>query len=343
MATTRSRSGARHESRAGARGLAWRLAWITGLRLVFFTLLLGATAVFYLGGELSRYPSSLRVVFVTIGVRVRARRGLRGRPPHGASTSSRLAYAQIVLDQVTWTAIVYVTGGATSGATSFYAFTCLVGAMLIGLRGALTAAAAGGALVRCSCASPSASTGSRRRPTRPAFYVTSWAELIYPLLVNALGILVVALLGGVPRRAPAPHGRRARGGERARARGRAARGARAHRGGARARDPQPARVDLAARSRCCASRRRSPTEDKQLCAIIRREAIRLNDLVTDMLDLSKPRRPEVEDDRRGRARPRRRGAGGAERAERERRRAGGLRRAERTCTSRGATARRCGR
>src|SRR6185436_14950972 len=34
-------------------------------------------------------------------------------------------------------------------------------------------------------------------------------------------------------------------------------------------------------------------EDRQLCEIIQREANRLNDLVTDMMDLSKPRKPEL--------------------------------------------------
>ena len=62
---------------------------MTGLRLVFFTILLVATAVFYLGGELSRYPVSLRVVFVTIGVVVRPRRPLRRHPSDGEATSSR--------------------------------------------------------------------------------------------------------------------------------------------------------------------------------------------------------------------------------------------------------------
>jgi signal transduction histidine kinase len=33
-------------------------------------------------------------------------------------------------------------------------------------------------------------------------------------------------------------------------------------------------------------------EDQKLCGIIQREARRLNDLVTDMMDLSRPRRPE---------------------------------------------------
>ena len=47
--------------------LAWRIAWITGLRLAFLVLLLGATATLYLRGELARYPFSLRIVFITIG------------------------------------------------------------------------------------------------------------------------------------------------------------------------------------------------------------------------------------------------------------------------------------
>ena len=46
--------------------LATRLAWITGLRLAFLALLLGATTTLYLRGDLARYPFSLDVVFVTI-------------------------------------------------------------------------------------------------------------------------------------------------------------------------------------------------------------------------------------------------------------------------------------
>src|SRR5579883_752636 len=88
--------------------LGTRLAWITGLRLAFLVLLLVATATLYLRDQLSLYPFSLRVVFVTIAagfalgcayaVVLRAGRRLQG-----------LAWAQIAFDQLTWTAIVYVT------------------------------------------------------------------------------------------------------------------------------------------------------------------------------------------------------------------------------------------
>src|SRR5271154_7017360 len=90
--------------------LAKRLAWITGLRLAFLALLLGATATLYLRGELARYPSSLRIVFFTIAAGF-ALAALYGVVLRAGRRLQVLAWAQIALDQVTWTAIVYVTGG----------------------------------------------------------------------------------------------------------------------------------------------------------------------------------------------------------------------------------------
>jgi len=265
---------------------------MTGLRLAFFTLLLAATAVFYLGGELSRYPVSLRIVFITIGVAY----GLGGVYAAVLRTGRHLlplAYTQLVLDQVTWTAIVYVTGGATSGATSFYAFSCLAGASLIGLRGSLTAAVAGAASFLLLCVS-FGSHWVQPPPDQSGFYVTAWAELIYPLLVNGIGILVVALLaaylserlrlaGGALEEANA----RAQEAERLAVLGRIAAGL-AH----EIRNPLGSirgSIEMLGESPVLS------VEDKELCAIIRREAIRLNDLVTDMLDLSRSRPPNVED------------------------------------------------
>ena len=95
---------------------------------------------------LEEYPQTLRIVFGTIACLVRARRRVRARCCGARRTSATLAFAQIVCDQLTWTAIVYVSGGATSGATSFYALTCLLGAILVGERGAAVAAAVGAAL-----------------------------------------------------------------------------------------------------------------------------------------------------------------------------------------------------
>jgi two-component system sensor histidine kinase HydH len=279
--------------RAGTalQGLAGRLAWMTGLRLVFFTILLVATAVFYLGGELSRYPSSLRVVFVTIGVAY-ALGGLYAAVLRTGRNLLGLAYAQIVVDQITWTAIVYVSGGPTSGATSFYAFSCIIGATLIGLRGSFTAAAAGGASFLLLCVA-FATHWIAPPPDQSGAYLTTWSEVIYPLVVNGLGILVVAVLaaylserlrlaGGALDEANA----RALEAERLAVLGRVAAGL-AH----EIRNPLGSirgSVEMLGESPALSS------EDKELCAIIRREAIRLNDLVTDMLDLSRPRPLKVE-------------------------------------------------
>jgi two-component system, NtrC family, sensor histidine kinase HydH len=271
-------------------GLAGRLAWMTGLRLVFFTILLALTAVFYLGGELSRYPVTLRIVFATIAVAY-ALGGAYAVILRTGRHLEKLAYAQIILDQITWSAIVYVTGGATSGATSFYAFSCLIGASLIGLRGSFTAAAAGSASFAVLCGL-FASGWLSPPPDQSGAYLTHGSDLIYPLLVNGLGILVVAILaaylserlritGGALERANA----RVLEAERLAVLGRIAAGL-AH----EIRNPLGSirgSIEMLGESPLL-----SP-EDKELCAIVRREAIRLSDLVTDMLDLSGPKPPKM--------------------------------------------------
>ena len=95
--------------------LSNRLAWVTGLRLGFLTLLFGATAFFYLRGALGQYPHSQAVVLGTIGTAFALAAVYAGTLRRNKNLRL-VAEAQIVLDQLTWTAIVYVTGGATSGA-----------------------------------------------------------------------------------------------------------------------------------------------------------------------------------------------------------------------------------
>lgn len=267
-----------------------RLAWITAARLAFLVLLLGAVASLYLRGQLERYPFSLRVVFVTIGAgfalaavyAAALRAGVR--PPW-------IAWTQIVLDQITWTTIVYVSGGASSGATSFYALSCLVGAMLVGGRGAAGAAVVGLSLYGALCVAFHA--GWLRAPPDQgaADYAVETADLVYPLLLNTLGVTVVALLAGylaerlritgsALERAMA----RALEAERLAVLGRIAAGF-AH----------EIRNPLGSIRGSIELLRESPAlsdEDKRLCDIVQRETRRLNDLVGDMIDLSKPRPPK---------------------------------------------------
>ncbi len=279
-------------ARGADHSLITRIGWITGLRLVFLVLLLATTSVLYLRGTLSRYPFSLRVVFVTIGtgfvlaavysVLLRS-----GRHLHA------LAWSQIALDQITWTSIVYVSGGASSGATSFYALTCLVGAILVGLRGAAFAAVLGIGIYALLCAGflfgwihppPDQLSGT---------YAVEATELVYPLLLNALGVTVVALLGGyLAERLRLTGGaleqatQRARQAERLAVLGRIAAGL-AH----EIRNPLGSitgSIEMLSESPSLSA------EEKSLCGIVQREARRLNDLVGDMIDLSRPRAPRAE-------------------------------------------------
>lgn len=272
--------------------LASRLAWITALRLGFLILLLGATATLYLGGELARFPLSLRIVFLTI-VAGFAQAVFYGAVLRTGRRLQALAWVQIVFDQLTWTAIVYVSGGAASGATSFYALTCLVGAILVGQRGAAFAAAVGIGIYATLCASFHFGWILPPSDQSSASYATSIHDLTYPLLLNTLGVSVVALLAGyLAERLRLTGGAlqaatvRAQEAERLAVLGRIAAGL-AH----------EIRNPLGSISGSIEMLRESPSltdEDRRLCDIVQREARRLNDLVGDMVDLSKPRAPRAE-------------------------------------------------
>jgi two-component system, NtrC family, sensor histidine kinase HydH len=270
--------------------LSNRLAWVTGLRLGFLSLLLGATAFFYLRGALSQYPQSQAMVLGAIGAAF-ALAAIYAAMLRRRQHLHRLAVVQIILDQLTWTAIVYVSGGATSGATSFYGLTCLVGAVLIGLRGAAIAAITGIGAFAILCVGFGFGWVVPPEDQRGGNYILDWDAIIYPLAVNALGIVVVALLAGYLadrlRRtggALVEANERAASAERLAMLGRIAAGL-AH----------EIRNPLGSISGSIELLREAPglgDEDRRLCEIIQREAGRLNHLVSDMMDLARPRPPE---------------------------------------------------
>lgn len=292
-------SAARTETRPGGVAaleesgrLARRLAWVTGLRLGFLSVLLTATAFFYLRGALSQYPQSQAIMLASIAAAftlaavyaavLRGKRHLR-----------RLAATQLLLDQLTWTAIVYVSGGATSGATSFYGLTCLVGAVLIGVRGAAIAAIAGIGAFATLCVGFGFGWLAPPADQRGGNYLLEWDAMFYPLAVNALGILVVAVLAAyLAERVRRTGGalveanERAASAERLAVLGRIAAGL-AH----------EIRNPLGSISGSIELLREAPglgEEDRRLCDIIQREAGRLNHLVSDMMDLARPRQPAPE-------------------------------------------------
>jgi signal transduction histidine kinase len=131
-------------------------------------------------------------------------------------------------------------------------------------------------------------------PDQPALgYVHDAAQLTYPLLVNTLGVSVVALLAGyLAERLRLTGGAlvaataRALEAERLAVLGRIAAGL-AH----------EIRNPLGSIKGSIEMLRESPAlsdEDRRLCDIVQREARRLNDLVGDMVDLSRPRPPRAQ-------------------------------------------------
>jgi len=270
--------------------LAKRIAWVTGLRLGFLSLLLGATAFFYLRGALTRYPQSQIILLGVIGTAF-ALAGLYAALLRRKRHLRQLAEMQIVLDQLTWTALVYVTGGATSGATSFYGLTCLVGAVFIGPRGAAIAAATGVAAFGALCIGLGSGSIAPPADQRGGNYVVGWDAIVYPLGVNVLGIVVVALLAGyLAERLRRTGGALAEANERAASAERLAMLGRIAAGLA-----HEIRNPLGSISGCIELLREAPglgEEDRRLCDIIQREAGRLNQLVSDMMDLARPRKPE---------------------------------------------------
>lgn len=269
-----------------------RLAWVIGLRLGFLSLLLAATAFIYLRGALTEYPESQTIVLGSIGAAF-ALAGIYATLLRQRRYLQRLAAAQILLDQITWTAIVYVTGGATSGATSLYGLTCLVGAVLIGIRGSVIAAIAGVGAFTLLCVGLATRTLAPPSDQRLVNYAVQWHQIVYPLAVNALGIVVVAVLAGyLAERLRRTGGQLVEANERAASAERLAMLGRIAAGLA-----HEIRNPLGSISGSIDLLREAPgltDEDRRLCDIVQREAGRLNQLVSDMMDLARPRQPEPE-------------------------------------------------
>ena len=266
-----------------------RLKWITGIRLVFLTLLLGATAFLYLGDR-SEYSQSLWIVLLSVGAAY-ALGGIYGTLLKFRVAPVPLAYAQILFDQITWSAIVYVSGGATSGATSFYALTCIVGAILVGARGALLAGISGIGLYVGLCLAFHYGVVLPPSDQHAGIYALAWEELRYPVSVNVLGVVAVAALSGY-----LAERLRLTGGALEEATARAHRAERlAELGRISSWLAHEIRNPLGSISGSIEMLREAESlseEDRHLCDIVRSEVKRLNDLVGDMLDLAKPREPE---------------------------------------------------
>jgi len=267
-----------------------RLALFTAARLVFLTLCLALVGLFYLRGA-SLGSTTLRIGLVLLGVSF-ALAGLYALVLRVGRGLPILADAQIVLDQLTWTVVAYLTGGASSGAASLYGLSCLVGAALSGIRGAALAAVSGVVLYSSLVLLLGSGTLAPPADQPASVYHLSSEGIRFYLAVNALVVLVVALLAGT-----LAERLRWTGGELAMATERAERAERmAALGRLAAGLAHEIRNPLGSIAGSIDLLRTAPelsSDDQKLCDIIAREASRLNDLVTDMVDLSRPRRPEL--------------------------------------------------
>src|SRR6185295_12011060 len=123
------------------------LAWVTGARVILLVIALGAVAIVNVNRGFAVGSTTVQIVVATLAAAF-ALAGVYAALLRRGRGLEALASAQLVLDQATWTVLVYITGGLASGATSFYGLTCLLGAFLIGERGAAVAGVAG---VACYC------------------------------------------------------------------------------------------------------------------------------------------------------------------------------------------------
>jgi len=267
-----------------------RLALLTAARIVFLSVCLALVGLFYLrGASLGSTTLRIGLLLLVVSFALAGFYALLLRLGRGLAF---VADAQIVLDQLAWTVVAYLTGGASSGAASLYGLSCLVGAALSGSRGA--ALAAGSGVVMYSSLVLLLGSGTLAPPPdQPAaIYQISGDEIRFYLAVNALVQLVVALLAGT-----LAERLRWTGGELVMATERADRAERmAALGRLAAGLAHEIRNPLGSIAGSIELLRSAPalsSDDQKLCDIIARESSRLNDLVTDMMDLSRPRRPEL--------------------------------------------------
>jgi two-component system sensor histidine kinase HydH len=278
-------------SALGLRQLAFRLRWLAAVRLLFSTLLFGLAGFFYLHSGFQVGSYSNRVLFVTlIASYITSGILLLGQKP--IQHARTLAYAELIGDQAMWTSLIYVTGGATSGATALYGLTCLAGAILIGPRGASAAALA--AFLFYALLAMGFASGLIAPPADQATnsYAVKLGEIVYPFFINVLVLMVVTLLAEyLAERLRLAGGRleeatqRMADAERLAALGRIAAGL-AH----EIRNPLGS---ILGSVQLLTSTDGLNDQAKHLCRIVERETARLNDLVEDMLQLARPRAPVI--------------------------------------------------
>lgn len=270
--------------------LARRLAVVTGFRLVALTILLGWLGWMNIRASSAESSFTLHTALETIAVAF-GLTAVYGAWLRRGKNLQVLVVLQLVLDPFLWTTIVYLSGGPSSGATSFYGLGCVTGALLTGSRGSAISLVLG---VLCfATLLIGLGSGWLNPPLDqpPELYLLSTEDLVYTGVVNILAMSVVSLLAG-----SLAERLRTTGGQLLQAEQRATRAERlAALGRVATALAHEIRNPLGAISGSIQLLRSSPVlcaEDQRLCEIIVREASRLDDLVSDMMNLARPQVPQ---------------------------------------------------
>lgn len=176
-----------------ARELARRLSWLMGGRVLIASLLLGGTLLVSLRQERGAADFTPRFLLVLIIVTYGLSLGFALWLPRSKQLLA-VATAQLGWDLLLTTGLVYVAGGASSGFTFLYGANVLMAAIVVGPSAArLTTVAS---LVLYVGIALSLSNGWLEHPTdQPQQrYVLDAADATFTILVNILGLLLVAFL-----------------------------------------------------------------------------------------------------------------------------------------------------
>jgi signal transduction histidine kinase len=267
-----------------------RLSWVTFVRLVLYVSVLSTLFLFYLKGDFARYPWSMRIAtqliigalisVVGYAIWLRINRTLRV-----------MGFLQVVVDQFLWTALAYLTGGPSSIAASLYGLSTVLSASALGLQGAVVGSLVGAGLFAALVWL--ITSGLLVLPSDQGLSLMPWAEMLFSLVVSCVGLLAVAVLAGylAQRLQSASSQVRVANARADRAERFAILGSLATALAHEIRNPLGSikgSIELV---------RESPglgDDERRLCDIIRRESERLSDLVTDMMDLARPKKPTFE-------------------------------------------------
>jgi signal transduction histidine kinase len=268
-----------------------RLATLTLFRLIFLSALLVVLAQWHLRDvHLRAFSVQIALIALAIAFALAAGYALVLR---SGKRYRELSWAQIFFDQATWTALVYVTGGAASGASSLYGLTVVTGAVVSGLTGAAIAAVVGYVFYISLSLMMIARWIPVPSDQLDVPYALTLEQAASPLALNLLVITVVTLLSGyLAERLRLTGGKleevteRAMQAERLAYLGKVAAGL-AH----EIRNPLGS---ITASIELLHDTPGLSQEDRKLCEIIKNESSRLNDLVGDMLDLARPRKPDFQ-------------------------------------------------